>query len=56
MDGYEASAAVDANPGTCSSTQQEGAPWWMVDLGKLYDVEQVNIVNTAPSGCQNGTL
>ena len=35
---------------TCSNTDNDYPPWWMVDLGEQYDVTQVAITNKNKNG------
>lgn len=47
----DAGKAVDGLPytdfymGSCSSTQTEPYPWWIVDLGSISQVEYVTLLN-----------
>jgi hypothetical protein len=48
--------AVDGNPNanwagsSCTHTDSETNPWWVVDLGESYDISKVVIYNRNPNG------
>ncbi|XP_077868714.1 uncharacterized protein LOC144359426 [Saccoglossus kowalevskii] len=50
--------AVDGNTspswsgGTCIGTNNEQSPWWKVDLGALYTVYEVNVINRLEDCCK----
>ena len=50
--GYEASRAVDGNPLNFSHTAAEATPnWWQVDLGNVFEVNSVLLLNRGDTCC-----
>lgn len=47
---YPSKLAVDGRLNTIQHTNKEHFPFWVVDLGKIYDIERIEVYNE-PNCC-----
>lgn len=53
---YSAQRAVDGNLNTFMHTNIEQSPYWMVDLGKIYQIKRIEIFNLIDGPKSTGGL